>query len=108
LGSPNSPKIGLNIVNFSELRNEGYVYVDKTKFVHDILSGPDKRLFLWVENLVAQMGTAGNMLPQLKTLLPLASGHSIRENGILPGAGSQTAGSFGTGKVRSLRRRRYA
>jgi uncharacterized protein YehS (DUF1456 family) len=46
LGSPKSPKIGNNIVNFSELRNEGYVYVDKTKFVHDILSGPDKRLFL--------------------------------------------------------------
>ncbi|MDR1081357.1 MAG: AAA family ATPase [Deltaproteobacteria bacterium] len=39
-------KIGTNIVNFSELRNEGYVYVDKTEFVHELLSGPDKRLFL--------------------------------------------------------------
>ncbi|MDR1037730.1 MAG: ATP-binding protein [Deltaproteobacteria bacterium] len=43
---PNIAKIGNNIVNFSELRNEGYIYVDKTKFVHEILSGPDKRLFL--------------------------------------------------------------
>ncbi|MDR1037459.1 MAG: ATP-binding protein [Deltaproteobacteria bacterium] len=40
------PKLGLNIANFARLRNTGYVYVDKTKFVHDILSGPHPFLFL--------------------------------------------------------------
>ncbi|MDR1035494.1 MAG: ATP-binding protein [Deltaproteobacteria bacterium] len=40
------PKLGLSIANFARLRNIGYVYVDKTKFVHDILSGPNPFLFL--------------------------------------------------------------
>ncbi|MDR1313805.1 MAG: AAA family ATPase [Deltaproteobacteria bacterium] len=40
------PKIGNNLVNFSELRNEGYVYVDKTGFVHELLGGDVKLLFL--------------------------------------------------------------
>ncbi|MDR1312814.1 MAG: ATP-binding protein [Deltaproteobacteria bacterium] len=44
--SPVIPDIGINIANFSVLRNEGYVYVDKTEFVHEILTGPRRRLFL--------------------------------------------------------------
>jgi hypothetical protein len=39
-------KIGLDIANFSRLRNEGYVYVDKTEFVHRILTGPLPHVFL--------------------------------------------------------------
>ncbi|MDR1312502.1 MAG: ATP-binding protein [Deltaproteobacteria bacterium] len=39
-------EIGLQIANFSRLRNEGYVYVDKTDFVHRILTGPVPHLFL--------------------------------------------------------------
>ncbi|MDR1081260.1 MAG: ATP-binding protein [Deltaproteobacteria bacterium] len=40
------PEIGIDIADFSVLRNEGYVYVDKTGFVHEILVGPRRRLFL--------------------------------------------------------------
>ncbi|MDR1035537.1 MAG: ATP-binding protein [Deltaproteobacteria bacterium] len=40
------PKIGISVADFPLLRTEGYVYVDKTKFVHDILTGPRRRLFL--------------------------------------------------------------
>ncbi|MDR1313533.1 MAG: ATP-binding protein [Deltaproteobacteria bacterium] len=43
---PDILKIGRNIANFSELREESYVYVDKTDFVHKLLTDPDKRLFL--------------------------------------------------------------
>ncbi|MDR1312632.1 MAG: AAA family ATPase, partial [Deltaproteobacteria bacterium] len=39
-------EIGIDIANFSELRKEGYVYVDKTDFVHKLLVGPRKRIFL--------------------------------------------------------------
>jgi hypothetical protein len=40
------PEIGIDISNFSLLRTEGYVYVDKTKFVHEILTGHHRHLFL--------------------------------------------------------------
>ncbi|MDR1079773.1 MAG: ATP-binding protein [Deltaproteobacteria bacterium] len=40
------PEIGIDIADFSRLRNEGYVYVDKTEFVREILDGPRPRLFL--------------------------------------------------------------
>jgi hypothetical protein len=40
------PEIGIDIANFSLLRNEGYDYVDKTEFVHEILAGPRRCLFL--------------------------------------------------------------
>ncbi|MDR1315128.1 MAG: AAA family ATPase, partial [Deltaproteobacteria bacterium] len=43
---PDIPGIGINIANFSRLRNEGYIYVDKTKFVREILDGPSTLLFL--------------------------------------------------------------
>jgi hypothetical protein len=43
---PDIPEIGINIANFSRLRNKGYVYVDKTKFVREILDGPRPHLFL--------------------------------------------------------------
>ncbi|MDR1314731.1 MAG: AAA family ATPase [Deltaproteobacteria bacterium] len=39
-------EIGLDIAKFSSLINENYVYVDKTDFVHKILIGPRKNLFL--------------------------------------------------------------
>ncbi|MDR1314906.1 MAG: ATP-binding protein [Deltaproteobacteria bacterium] len=39
-------EIGSEIANFSELRNEGYIYVDKTDFIHKILTGPRKKFFL--------------------------------------------------------------
>jgi hypothetical protein len=39
-------KIGRNIANFSRLKNEGYVYVDKTDFVHKILTDDCPHLFL--------------------------------------------------------------
>ncbi|MDR1313694.1 MAG: AAA family ATPase, partial [Deltaproteobacteria bacterium] len=44
--SPDIPEIGIDIADFSVLRNEGYVYVDKTEFVREILDGPRRRLFL--------------------------------------------------------------
>jgi hypothetical protein len=43
---PVIPKLGINIADYSRLRNAGYVYVDKTKFVHEILDGDHPRLFL--------------------------------------------------------------
>jgi hypothetical protein len=43
---PDIPNIGIDIADFPLLINEGFVYVDKTKFVHDILVGPQRRLFL--------------------------------------------------------------
>ncbi|MDR1314055.1 MAG: ATP-binding protein [Deltaproteobacteria bacterium] len=39
-------EIGLHIAKFSRLRNQGYVYVDKTDFVHGILTDPVPHLFL--------------------------------------------------------------
>jgi uncharacterized protein YehS (DUF1456 family) len=45
-GALNIPEIGIDIANFSQLRTEGFVYVDKTDFVHEILTGPRMRLFL--------------------------------------------------------------
>jgi hypothetical protein len=45
-GEPNIPEIGIDIDQFFRLRTEGYVYVDKTQFVHEILTGPRPQLFL--------------------------------------------------------------
>ncbi|MDR1314433.1 MAG: AAA family ATPase, partial [Deltaproteobacteria bacterium] len=45
-GGPDIPEIGIDIADFSRLRNKGYVYVDKTEFVREILDGPRARLFL--------------------------------------------------------------
>jgi hypothetical protein len=44
--SSDIPKIGRGIAKFSRLRNEGYIYVDKTEFVHRILTGESPYLFL--------------------------------------------------------------
>ncbi|MDR1314366.1 MAG: ATP-binding protein [Deltaproteobacteria bacterium] len=38
-------EIGLDIANFSRLREKGYVYVDKTEFVHKILTGTLPHVF---------------------------------------------------------------
>jgi hypothetical protein len=43
---PDLQKIGRGIANFSRLRNEGYAYVDKTQFVHKILTGESPYIFL--------------------------------------------------------------
>ncbi|MDR1313047.1 MAG: ATP-binding protein [Deltaproteobacteria bacterium] len=43
---PVIPEIGIDIADFSRLRKEGYVYVDKTELVREILDGPRPRLFL--------------------------------------------------------------
>jgi hypothetical protein len=43
---PDKLNIGRNITTLSELIEEGYVYVDKTDFVHRLLTSPDKRIFL--------------------------------------------------------------
>ncbi|MDR1036770.1 MAG: AAA family ATPase [Deltaproteobacteria bacterium] len=43
---PDIQKFSISVADFSLLRSEGYVYVDKTKFVHDILAGPETHLFL--------------------------------------------------------------
>ncbi|MDR1313160.1 MAG: AAA family ATPase, partial [Deltaproteobacteria bacterium] len=43
---PGIPKIGIDIADYSRLINEGYVYVDKTEFVSEILDGDHPRLFL--------------------------------------------------------------
>jgi hypothetical protein len=45
-GNKDFREIGLNIANFSLLREEGYVYVDKTEFVHRILTGKIRHFFL--------------------------------------------------------------
>ncbi|MDR1312569.1 MAG: AAA family ATPase [Deltaproteobacteria bacterium] len=44
--APRIPEIGIDIANFSRLRDKGYVYVDKTEFVHKILTSPRPHLFL--------------------------------------------------------------
>ncbi|MDR1313455.1 MAG: AAA family ATPase, partial [Deltaproteobacteria bacterium] len=43
---PDIPEVGIDIADFSVLRNEGFVYVDKTEFVREIIDGPRRRLFL--------------------------------------------------------------
>lgn len=40
------PKLPISISNFKQLRTEGYLYIDKTALVHQMLTGGEKYFFL--------------------------------------------------------------